>query len=111
MKNESAAQFETQSRVHMALAVKSLDRAVAFYRALFGRVDKTRPRYAKFEGVEPPVNLALNEISGETGPNNPVAHFGIQMKSAEAVEKVAPRLKEGRGDSCRERDLLRRRLE
>jgi hypothetical protein len=40
------------------------------------------------------VNLALNEVGGSTGPNNAVAHFGIQVKSTAAVGKVAERLKE-----------------
>ena len=82
MKNESAVQFETDSRIHMGLAVRNLERSVAFYRTLFGQgPTKTRPGYAKFEVAEPPVNLALNEVGGATGPNNPVAHFGIQVKS------------------------------
>jgi catechol 2,3-dioxygenase-like lactoylglutathione lyase family enzyme len=95
MKNESAVQFETNSRIHMGLAVKNLERSVAFYSTLFGRgPTKTRPHYAKFEVTEPPVNLALNEVGGMTGPNNPVVHFGIQVKSTEAVGKVAERLRE-----------------
>ena len=94
MKHESAVQFATDSRIHMGLAVKSLGRSVAFYRSLFGQgPTKTRPRYAKFEVAEPPVNLALNEVGGDTGPNNPVAHFGIQVKSTAAVEAVASRLR------------------
>ena len=87
MKNESAVQFETHSRIHMGLAVKSLERSIAFYSTLFGQgPTKTRPRYAKFEVAEPPVNLAINEVGGATGPNNPVAHFGIQVKSTERSE-------------------------
>src|SRR3954449_4706480 len=94
MKHESAVQFETNSRIHMGLAVKNLERSVAFYRTLFGQgPTKTRHGYAKFEVAEPPVNLALNEVSGATGPNNPVAHFGIQVKSTEAVNQVADRLR------------------
>jgi catechol 2,3-dioxygenase-like lactoylglutathione lyase family enzyme len=86
VKNESAVQFETDSRIHMGLAVQNLERSVAFYRTLFGQQPtKTRPRYAKFEVAEPPVNLALNEVGGATGPNNPVAHFGIQVKTSAAV--------------------------
>jgi catechol 2,3-dioxygenase-like lactoylglutathione lyase family enzyme len=95
MQNESAVQFATDSRIHIALAVNSLERAVAFYRTLFGQgPTKTRPRYAKFEVAEPPVNLALNEVGGTTGPNNAVAHFGVQVKSTAAVEAVAARLRE-----------------
>src|SRR5687768_4219097 len=93
MKNESAVQFETESRIHIGLAVRDMGRSVAFYRTLFGQgPTKTRPRYAKFEVAEPPVNLALNEVGGDTGPNNPVAHFGIQVKSTAAVREVADRL-------------------
>ncbi len=94
MNNESAVQFETESRIHMGLAVRNLEQSVAFYSTLFGGgPTKTRPRYAKFENAEPPVNLALNEVGGATGQNNPVAHFGIQVKSTEAVGRIADRLK------------------
>jgi len=94
MNHESAVQFETESRIHMGLAIKNLEQSVAFYTTLFGQgPTKTRPRYAKFEVAEPPVNLALNEVGGSTGPNNPVAHFGIQVKSTAAVGDVADRLK------------------
>lgn len=94
MKNESAVQFETNSRIHIALAVGSLERSVAFYRTLFGQgPTKARPRYAKFEVAEPPVNLALNEVGGPTGPNHPVAYFGIQVKSTGAVGMVADRIR------------------
>jgi predicted enzyme related to lactoylglutathione lyase len=93
MTQESAVQFATVSRIHMGLAVKDLEASMAFYRTLFGQEPtKIRPRYAKFEVAEPPVNLSLNEVGGETGPNNPVAHFGVQVKSTEAVKSVADRL-------------------
>jgi catechol 2,3-dioxygenase-like lactoylglutathione lyase family enzyme len=94
MKTQSGVQFATNSRIHMGLAVKNLARSVAFYRTLFGQEPtKTRPRYAKFEVAEPPVNLALNEVGGAHGPNNLVAHFGIQVRSTDAVGKVADRLR------------------
>jgi catechol 2,3-dioxygenase-like lactoylglutathione lyase family enzyme len=91
---ESAVQFETESRIHIALAVGDLDRSVAFYCILFGQgPSKTRPGYARFEVAEPPVNLALNALGGPTGPNNPVAHYGIQVKSTAAVQNIAIRLR------------------
>jgi catechol 2,3-dioxygenase-like lactoylglutathione lyase family enzyme len=93
MTQESAVQFDTDSRIHMGLAVKDLDRSIAFYRTLFGQEPtKVRANYAKFEVAEPPVNLSLNQVGGQTGPNNPVAHFGIQVKSIAAVNAVAERL-------------------
>ena len=94
MKNESAVQFETDSRIHLGLAVKNLEQSAAFYRTLFGQTaTKIRPRYTKFEVAEPPINLALNEVGGATGPNHPVAHFGIQVKSTAAVREFADRLR------------------
>jgi catechol 2,3-dioxygenase-like lactoylglutathione lyase family enzyme len=95
MKGESAVQFQTQSRIHLGLAVRDLARSEAFYAALLGQgPTKTRPHYAKFEVAEPPVNLALNEVRGPTGTSHPVAHFGIQVKSTEAVCRMADRLRE-----------------
>lgn len=91
--SNSAVKFETESRIHMGLAVKNLEPSVFFYATLFGQQPtKLRPQYAKFEVSEPPVNLSLNEVGGETGPNNPVAHFGIQLKSTEAVQRMSARL-------------------
>ena len=93
MNTESAVEFATASRIHMGLAVRDLEKSTAFYRVVFGQEPtKTRPRYAKFEVAEPPVNLALNEVGGATGQNNIVAHFGIQVKSTEAVRAAADRL-------------------
>jgi catechol 2,3-dioxygenase-like lactoylglutathione lyase family enzyme len=106
MNHESAVEFSTNSRIHMGLAVKSLERSLAFYRTLFGQeATKTRPGYAKFEVAEPPVNLALNEVGGDTGPNNPVAHFGIQVKSSAAVLEVAERLEDAGLDTRAEENV------
>lgn len=93
MKSESAVEFATASRIHVAFAVRNLERSKAFYRMLFGQgPTKERPHYAKFEVAEPPVNLALNEADVFTGPSNAVAHFGVQLKSTAAVNEIADRL-------------------
>jgi catechol 2,3-dioxygenase-like lactoylglutathione lyase family enzyme len=93
MNRQSAVDFATNTRIHIALATKDLDRATSFYRVLFGQEpSKTRPGYAKFEVVEPPVNLSLNQVGGETGPSNSVAHFGIQVKSTNAVIAMKDRV-------------------
>jgi catechol 2,3-dioxygenase-like lactoylglutathione lyase family enzyme len=93
MTHDSAVQFETNTRVHFGLAVRNLGDAVEFYRVLLGQEPtKLRTDYAKFEVADPPLNLALNKVGGPTGPNNPVAHFGIQVKSTAAVSAMAQRL-------------------
>ena len=92
-KNDSAVQFETRARVHVALAVRDLASSTAFYRVLFGQEPtKTRPGYAKFEVAEPPLNLSLNEAAGQTSPSNATAHFGIQVKTIAEVKAMHARL-------------------
>lgn len=93
MTSESAVQFDTASRIHMALAVKDLERSIGFYETLFGQAPtKKRPGYAKFEVAEPPVNLALNQVADAINSSHPVAHFGIQVKTTAAVRELADRL-------------------
>jgi len=93
MSQVSAVQFQTNSRIHMGLAVKDLNASIAFYRILFGQdPSKVRPGYAKFEVTEPPVNLSLSQIAGETGPSNSVIHYGVQVKSTQAVENYGKRI-------------------
>lgn len=93
MTHESAVEFATASRIHLALAVRNLEQSLVFYRVLFGQEpSKRRPQYAKFEVAEPPMNLALNEVGATVGPNHPVAHFGVQLKSTAAVQQIAQRL-------------------
>lgn len=91
--NDSAVQFATRARVHVALAVKDLARSTAFYRVLLGQApSKERPGYAKFEVAEPPLNLSLNETAGPSAPSNAVAHFGIQLKTIAEVKEMIARL-------------------
>ncbi len=94
MKHESAVDFATNSRIHIAVAVRDLEKSIEFYRVLFGQEPtKVRPQYAKFEVAEPPVNLALNERAVETAPSNAIAHFGIQVKTTCAVDEMIGRLR------------------
>lgn len=93
MNRTSAVEFATNTRIHIALAVKDLERAISFYSVVFGQVpSKLRPGYAKFEVVEPPVNLSLNHVAGATGPSHPVAHYGIQVKSTDEVLRMKDRV-------------------
>ncbi len=81
----SAVSFPTLMRPHIALAVADIERAVAFYRRLFGQEPtKLRADYAKFEVFEPPLNLSLN-LSSDVQPQRSPAHFGIQVKSTADV--------------------------
>ena len=107
MKNQSAVQFDTQSRVYIGLAVANRERSVAFYRDLFRQEPtKLRPGYAKFEVAEPPLNLTLNEGSTKSGDSTQkggstkpqrsgtVSHFGVQVKSSAEVKRMTQRFQQ-----------------
>lgn len=82
---QSAVEFPTASRPHIGLPVRDIAASIRFYAALLGAEPvKVRPGYAKFETHEPPLNLALNEAPEGAAPH-PTQHFGIQVKSTEAV--------------------------
>jgi len=82
---QSAIEFATETRVHVAIKVSNLDRSLPFYTTLFGQEPaKVRPGYAKFEVANPPVNFTLNETPGMTAGGT-LSHMGIQVKNTEEV--------------------------
>jgi catechol 2,3-dioxygenase-like lactoylglutathione lyase family enzyme len=87
----SAVDFPTASRIHMSIFVRSLKESVAFYELLFGQPPtKLRDDYAKFEVIEPPLNLALSQerVPAKGGFVN---HLGIQVKSSDVVLRAKER--------------------
>ncbi len=106
MSTESSVTFASIQRIHVALAVSNLERSIEFYRVLFGQEPtKIRPNYSKFEVADPALNLALNESTGPTGPVNPVAHFGVQVKSLTAVTEMIARFKSAEVETVVEEEV------
>jgi len=97
--------FTAQSRVHVALAVRNLAASTDFYSKLLDMPPtKERPGYAKFAAAEPPLNLSLNQAETSGRPAG-AAHFGIELKSHDAVGAALARVK-GLGLAVREqRDI------
>ena len=94
MNQESAVDFPGNYRLHIALNVSDLEKSKAFYQVLFGvSPNKERPRYAKFEPVDPSVNLSLNEIDRNVSVEEQSAHFGVQVKSIAEVHAAIERFK------------------
>ena len=86
---QSAVEFATKTRIHVALDASDVERSISFYRTLFGvEPSKVRPGYAKFEPADPPVNLSLN---ASMNARPAASHFGVQVKSSEAVEEAIQR--------------------
>ena len=93
MNGQSAVEFSTPARVHIALSVRDTERSAIFYRHLFAQEPtKVRPHYAKFEVADPPLNLSLHEDANQRTRPGPSAHFGVQVKSTETVARIATRL-------------------
>jgi catechol-2,3-dioxygenase len=88
---DSAVDFPTSTRFHIALNVKDVDALLPFYRVLFGNHPTVvRDGYAKFELVEPPLNISLNRVT-----HNARGHgqFGMQLSSADRLASFVQRLR------------------
>lgn len=88
---DSAVDFPTSTRFHMAVNVKDVEPLLPFYRTLFGSEPTVvRDGYAKFELVEPPLNISLNRVV-----HNAKGHgrFGIQLKNVERLDAFVQRLR------------------
>ena len=68
---------------HVSLNVTDIDASVAFYEKAFGvPPTKRRPGYAKFDLVQPALNLTM-QVAPRTGVN--ASHFGVQVGSTADV--------------------------
>ena len=93
MNGQTTVNFPGHSRVHMALAVTDLEKSRAFYETLLGvPPTKERPGYVKFEPQDPSVNLTLNETREAKHIGKPATHYGIQVKTTQAVQDAVSRL-------------------
>ena len=79
-------------RLQLALNVPDLDEAIAFYSKMFGTGPaKTKPGYANFAIVDPPLKLVLFEGAGEPGSIN---HLGVEAETTDEVVAAEARLAE-----------------
>ncbi len=87
---DSAVDFPTKTRFHIALNVKKVDPMIPFYQVLFGVQPHTvREGYAKFDLREPPLNFSLNEVPKNAKGNG---QFGIEVKNPQVIADIAKRL-------------------
>jgi len=79
-------------RLQLALNVRDLEEAVAYYSKLFGAAPhKRRPGYANFALDTPPLKLVLFENPDATERLN---HLGVEVFEPQEVDAAARRLGE-----------------
>ena len=80
-------------RVQLALNVKNIDEAVAFYSRLFNtEVSKRKPGYANFAIDEPPLKLVLFE---NPDADERLNHLGVEVFSDADVHAALRRARGG----------------
>jgi predicted enzyme related to lactoylglutathione lyase len=78
-------------RPHLALTVRSVERSIPFYEALFGTApEKVKEDYAKFSVADPALNFTLNQ--GERDGLGAFNHAGVQVGTVEDVLAAKARL-------------------
>lgn len=90
---KSAVEFAGDKRFHISLNVSNLEASIPFYETFFGaKPSKIKPKYAKFELSDPPINFTLNEREfDKPKKEGPVGHFGWQVKSSGRVAQAKAR--------------------
>ncbi len=77
-------------KAHLAINVKDIDRSIEFYKHMLDlEPSKVRTGYAKFDVVNPPLNLTLNQVPFEG--SGALSHLGIQVASSEDVNAMRTR--------------------
>ena len=105
MERVSDVKFEGRARVHLGLEVAAIEPSIEFYRTLLGvEPTKRRPGYARFEPLEPNLNLSLSEGLSVPPRTGGFGHFGVQVGSSAAVEEAAARLSRAGYETRFERD-------
>lgn len=80
-------------KVHVHMKVSSLEKSRAFYEKFLGAAPvKVKPGYLKFLAAFGPLNLALSEAAPVDGRGH-VDHMGIQVDSADIVQRELARVK------------------
>jgi catechol 2,3-dioxygenase-like lactoylglutathione lyase family enzyme len=90
---EKEADMSDLPKVHIRLTVSSLEKSRPFYEKFLGvEPVKVKPGYVKFLPPFGPLNLSLMEAAGEMGRGH-VDHVGFQVASEEIVVREMARVK------------------
>jgi catechol 2,3-dioxygenase-like lactoylglutathione lyase family enzyme len=89
-------------RLHVHVAVDSLDRSIGFYSTLFAAAPSiVKDDYAKWMLDDPKVNFAISQ----RGHSGGIDHLGIQVESDDELRELAERLKDA-GEKTRDEEAV-----
>src|SRR4051794_29420062 len=72
-------------KAHISINVRNVTRSIDFYRRMLGiEPSKVRTGYAKFDIQNPPLNLALNEVT-DLPAAGALSHLGFEVASTNDV--------------------------
>jgi catechol 2,3-dioxygenase-like lactoylglutathione lyase family enzyme len=92
------APIPTYGLTHLAIGVRDVDRAFAFYEAVFGMVAVYRqPQFIQAQTPGARDVLVLEETDQQTGKSGAIAHFGFRLKDVSAIGRVAARVRAAGG--------------
>jgi catechol 2,3-dioxygenase-like lactoylglutathione lyase family enzyme len=82
-------------RIHISLNVKNISLSVDFYQKIFGlKPQKQTEHYAKFDLLEPALNLSMQSSEDKDQEISRVNHFGIEVYSPHEINIWNQRLQE-----------------
>lgn len=91
-------------KTHVALNVTNLEKSVTFYQAMFGVAPvKHKVDYAKFDLVNPQLNLTLN-LAEKVLRSSTLSHLGVQVENSKDVQAAIHRFKEAGLATFEEKD-------
>ena len=77
-------------KTHISLNVRNVAKSVEFYKKMFDLEPvKLKNDYAKFDVVNPPLNLTMNQINFENGGS--LSHLGLQVETTADVLEIGKR--------------------
>ncbi len=81
-------------KTHVSLNVTDIKKSVDFYQAMFGISPvKCKSDYAKFDVVNPPLNLTL-QLNPNFKTGGTLSHLGIQVETTDEVKAAIERFRE-----------------
>ena len=90
--------IETYGLTHLALAVRDLDRSLAFYQAVFGMVEVYRGE--DFVQAQTPGSrdvIVFKKDASHAGQSGGVIHFGFRLTDPASIDKAADEVERAGG--------------